>query len=101
MRCSLYSSDGPLMSEGSCEQTDGTVKMTAEKWHMTPTVGGQPLTLLMEDGTQHYVNVANVHVVQSDASSGPTEVYDLTLLDTERQTEKGGFLAGIKSLFGR
>jgi hypothetical protein len=98
MRCSLYSSDGPLMSEGTCESKDGAFEMVASNWHMTPTVGGLPLTLLTDDGRQHYVRVDTIHVMESDARSGPTEVYQLIPLETEQPKEKSGFL---KSLFSR
>ena len=97
MRCSLYSSDGPLMSEGPCESRDGTFEMVASTWHMTPTIGGLPLTLVTEDGRQHYVRVDEVHVVESNARSGPTEVYQLTPLELEQPKQKGF----LKSLFGR
>lgn len=100
-RCSLYSSDGPLMSEGNCEVTDHTVEMVAERWHMTPTVGGAPATLVMEGGGQYNVTIDNVHVLESDASAGPRESYRLTVLSEGESKEKGGLFGGLKSMFSR
>ena len=100
-RCSLYSSDGPLMSEGSCEMGEGVVEMVAERWHMTPTVGGAPSTLVIEGGGQLYVTVDDVHVLQNDSSSGPRESYRLTVLDDGSSKERGGLFGGLKSMFSR
>jgi hypothetical protein len=100
-RCSLYSSDGPLMSEGSCEMHEGTVEMVAERWHMTPTVGGAPATLVMEGGGQYHVTIEDVHVLQSDAAAGPREAYRLMVLDDSHTKERGGLIGGLKSMFSR
>jgi hypothetical protein len=99
MRCSLYSSDGPLMSEGTCDLSDGTVEMLAERWHMTPEPGGAPLTLIAEGGQPLLVRVDDVHVIESDPASGPQESYRLTVLDANREPDKGGLLGGLKSMF--
>lgn len=103
MRCSLFSSDGPLMSEGTCEMTGGEMQMVATRWHLTPTVGGEPLTLVTEDGKQHHVIVQDVHVAKSDAEHGHTEVYRLALMDNgdDEPEERRGLFGGLKSLFNR
>ena len=101
MKCTLYSSDGPVMSEGTCEATETGIKMTAHKWHTTPTVGGLPLALVMEDGGRTMVRVENVHVVQSDPQHGHVEVYDFTPLGGDDDEKKGGLLSSVKSLFGK
>ncbi len=101
MRCSLYSSDGPLMSEGACEWRDDGITMAAESWHMTPQPEGPPLALLLEDGHRYQVAVAEVHVTESDAATGPREVYRLVPLDNDEHRQSGGILARLRSLFGR
>ncbi len=80
MRCTLYSNDGPVMGEGTCEVVDGTISMTAREWHTTPQVDGRPLTLVMEDGTGYTVRVDGVHIVESDPEKGHLEVYSFTPL---------------------
>ncbi len=84
MQCTLYSSDGPLMSEGTCEVADGVIQMVTQQWHMTPTVGGLPLMVVMADQQRYEVRVTDVQVLRSDPSTGPTEVYQLTPLDGAR-----------------
>ncbi len=101
MRCSAYSSDGPLMSEGACELSDDGITMAAESWHMTPQPEGPPLALLLEDGQRYQVRVAEVHVTEADAAAGPREVYHLIPLDSDEHRESGGMLARLRSLFGR
>lgn len=101
MRCSLYSSDGPLMSEGSCEIAENGIRMAAEQWHTTPQPGGPPLALMLEDGHHYQVSVAEVHVAEPDAASGPREVYRLVPLGGDENQESSGILARLRSLFGR
>lgn len=100
MRCSLYSNDGPLMSEGTCEVSDGLIRMTTSSWHMTPQEDGRPLTLVTEDGVQHVVKTVNVHVVDSNPEQGHTEIYDFRPLD-EDQGERmdGSLLDRVKTMF--
>ncbi len=100
MRCSLYSSDGPLMSEGACELLEDGITMAAESWHTTPQPGGPPLTLMLADGQHYQVSVAEVHVTEPDAATGPREVYRLVPLDKDDDRESGGILARLRSLFG-
>ncbi len=100
MRCSLYSSDGPLMSEGSCELNGSGITMAAEQWHLTPQPAGPPLALLLEDGQRYQVSVAEVHVTEPDATSGPREVYQLAPLDSDEHRQSGSILARLRSLFG-
>lgn len=80
MQCSLYSSDGPLMSEGRCEVAGDDITMLAERWHTTPQEGGPPLTLTLEDGRQLSVAVAEIRVIESDEAKGPIESYRLVPL---------------------
>ena len=102
MRCQLFSSDGPVMSEGSCEAGEGTITMVAERWHLTPMVGGAPLMLVLEDRHRYQVRVEAVHVAQSDAAAGPLESYTLTPLQAEDEEEGGGgLLDRLRHLFGR
>ncbi len=101
MRCSLYSSDGPLMSEGSCEMDENGITMTAEQWHTTPQPGAASLALMLEDGHRYQVGVAEVHVTEPDATSGPREVYRLVPLGGDENQESSGILARLRSLFGR
>ena len=101
MRCSLYSSDGPLMSEGTCEMSEGSIRMVAERWHMTPQPAGPPLALTLEDGHRFEVAVAEVHVTESDAAKGPTEVYRLVPLEDADDQGSGGILARVRALFHR
>jgi hypothetical protein len=89
------------MSEGTCESSNGTVEMIAERWHLTPTVGGAPAMLVTEDGRQVDVAISDVRVLDSDPASGPREAYRLIVLNADRSQEKGGLLAGLKSMFGR
>ncbi len=100
MQCSLYSSDGPLMSAGTCERTEGSITMVAQQWHLTPQKDGPPLALVLADGHRYDVLVAEVHVTESHADAGPTEVYRLIPVGGDDEQHKGGFLAGVKSLFG-
>ena len=100
MQCSLYSSDGPLMSQGTCDHAEDAITMVAREWHMTPQKDGPPLALVLEGGHRYQVMVAEVHVTESHADTGPTEVYRLVPLGSDEEKERGGFLAGLKSLFG-
>ena len=101
MRCSLYSSDGPLMSEGECELAEGSIRMVAQQWHLTPQKDGPPLALLLADGHRYQVAVAEVHVTSSDAATGPTEVYRLVPVESADDQESGGILDRVRSLFHR
>ena len=100
MRCSLYSSDGPLMSEGTCTQKDHGFEMVAQRWHLSPKKGDAPLMLIVEDGHQFSVQVDEIHVTANETGTDPTEVYHLSVFgDTHAdREEKRGFL---RSLFGR
>lgn len=89
------------MSEGTCEAAEEGVMMTAQSWHMTPTVGGPPLMLVMEDGRNLQVRVDNVHVEHSDPDHGHTEIYHFTPLEGTQEEKGGGLLSGLKSLFHR
>ena len=100
MRCSLYSSDGPLMSEGSCELAENGITMAAEQWHTTPQPGGPPLALMLEDGHRYQVSVAEVHVTEPDAATGPRELYRLVPLGSDENQGSGGILTRLRSLFG-
>ena len=100
MRCNLYSNDGPLMSEGTCEMEDGAIKMVTLQWHMTPQEGGRPLALVMEDGKQYVVRVEDVHVVESNPQQGHTEVYRLRPLEGDQaEAMDGSLLDRVKSAF--
>lgn len=81
MQGKLYSSDGPLLSEGSCEVAADGITMVAERWHATPQVGGPPATLVLDDGRAVSVAVAEIRVLESDEQRGPTEAYRLIALE--------------------
>jgi hypothetical protein len=89
MQCSLYSFDGPVMSEGSCEMEGNAITMTTSKWHMTPQEGSQPLTLMMDGGRHCLVRVDRVHVLESNPSTGPREQYLLTQVDEDAKVTVG------------
>ena len=100
MQCSLFSDDGALMSEGTCNPTEHGIEMTAQRWHLSPKKGDGPLMLMVEEGRQYQVRVDDIHVTANETGTDPTEVYHLTVLDTEGTgtEEKRGFL---QSIFGR
>jgi hypothetical protein len=100
MRCSLFSSDGPLMSTGECEFQEDSIRMVAHEWHLSPTVNGAPLMLVADGGKQYPVAVLEVHVRDIGSDRGPVEVYELRSLAEEKE-HQGGVLAGLKSLFSR
>ncbi len=81
MRCSLFSNDGVLMSEGACEGTEGAIQMTAQNWHMSPQQGDGPLTLVIEDGQGVAVRVDEIVVTGNETGTDPREMYRLTVLD--------------------
>jgi hypothetical protein len=83
MRCSLYSTDGPLMSEGMCEIGEQGITMATDTWHTTPQEGMQPLSLIVEGGKQYFVRVDNVHIVDSGPDSDHREQYRLTRVDDD------------------
>lgn len=89
MRCTLYSNDGPLMGEGTCEIADGAIIMTSEEWHTTPQAGGKPLSVVLEDGTQYVVQVDGVHIIES-GPGGHLEKYRFTPLEGVTGDEMSG-----------
>ena len=52
MQCSLFSDDGALMSEGTCNPMEQGIEMTAQRWHLSPKNGDGPLMLMVEEGRQ-------------------------------------------------